>query len=219
MSRENETNELDDKELEPGDDAAAKRRADFLDALRDRETVLPVPDVGQRLHAKLVSIGDETSFLDYGGRSEAIMETRHLRDAEGAPLAKEGDTVEAYVIANEEGVVLAPAFTPGPDEALQVLREAEVGCGQRKVKGLNAGGPISTSRRARSAVSQIDLGYCPDASPVGKSLISGDHRRGGAESSFPGRSPPAAGESGRLMKPRARKDRWRGGPHGSSGHL
>ncbi len=174
MIHENETNDMHDNEEEI-DDAAAKSHADFIEALRIREEVLPVPDVGQRLHAKLVSIGEETAFLDYGGRSEAIMESRHLRNEQGEPLSKAGDTVEAYVIANEEGVVLAPAFTPGPDEGLQALREA-----QRsgvpvtgKVKGVNAGGlDIELAgRRAFCPASQIELGYCPDASVfVGKNL-------------------------------------------------
>jgi small subunit ribosomal protein S1 len=175
MIHENESNDPRDGAEEQRDDAAAKSYADFLEALRLRETVLPVPDVGQRLHAKLVSIGEETAFLDYGGRSEAIMETRHLRSEEGELRSKVGDKVEAYVIANEEGVVLAPAFVPGPDEALQALREA-----QRsgipitgKVKGVNAGGldVDMSGKRAFCPASQIELGYCPDASVfVGKTL-------------------------------------------------
>jgi small subunit ribosomal protein S1 len=175
MMFDREMDDPQDDGAQKTDDDSDKSYADFLEALRAREAALPVPDVGQRLHAKLVNFGEETSFLDYGGRSEAIMESRHLRDEEGTPTKKIGDTVEAYVIANDEGVVLAPAFTPGPDEALQALREA-----QRsgvpvtgKVKGVNAGGldVELAGKRAFCPASQVDLGFCPDASVfVGKTL-------------------------------------------------
>lgn len=159
---------------EPGDETAAAS-SEFADAMRDRPAILPIPDVGQRLHATIRSIGDETVFLDYGGRSEATMETRHLRAPDGSIVAKDGDRIEAYVISNEEAVVLAPAMEVPAAESLSTLREAHANgvpvAG--KVTGVNAGGleVNLAGNRAFCPASQIDAGYCPDPSVfVGKTL-------------------------------------------------
>jgi small subunit ribosomal protein S1 len=159
---------------DPGEETAPAS-SEFADAMRERPTILPIPDVGQRLHATIQSIGEETTFLDYGGRSEATMETRHLRSPDGEILASPGERIEAYVVANEEAVVLAPAMEVPAAESLSVLREAHANglpvAG--KVTAMNAGGleVNLAGNRAFCPVSQVDIGYCPDASVfVGKTL-------------------------------------------------
>jgi small subunit ribosomal protein S1 len=159
---------------EPGEETAPAS-SEFADAMRERPAILPIPDVGQRVHATIQSIGEETTFLDYGGRGEATMETRHLRAPDGAILAQAGERIEAYVVANEEAVVLAPAMEVPAAESLSVLREAHANglpvAG--KVTGMNAGGleVNLAGNRAFCPVSQVDIGYCPDASVfVGKTL-------------------------------------------------
>ena len=149
--------------------------SDQAEAMRQGDTVLPIPDVGQRLHATVRQIGEETAFLDYGGRSEALIETKHLRGADGTILVQEGETIEAYVIANEEAVVLAPSVTPSANESLRDLRTAHQAAipVQGKVIRVNAGGlEIDLSgNRAFCPLSQIDITHCPDASVfVGQTL-------------------------------------------------
>jgi small subunit ribosomal protein S1 len=144
-------------------------------AMRDAGMILPIPDLGQRLHATVRVIGEETTFLDYGGRSEATIETRHLRGPDGKILAEIGERIEAYVIANEEGVVLAPAMAPPPNESLAVLREAHLSAipVMGKVVTVNAGGlEIDLSKnRAFCPASQIETGHCADPSTyVGQTL-------------------------------------------------
>ncbi|MBM3286193.1 MAG: S1 RNA-binding domain-containing protein [Candidatus Eisenbacteria bacterium] len=175
MSHDTESNQMPDEAGSPAEKKRGEDKADFLEVLRDLDTVLPIPDVGQRVHAKILSLGDDTAFLDYGGRSEATMETRHLRKPDGSLQAKIGDTIDAYVVANEDTVVLSPAFIPSHDDGLEILREAlRSGAPvSGKVSGVNAGGlEIDLGgRRAFCPVSQIDLGYCPDASVyVGQTL-------------------------------------------------
>jgi small subunit ribosomal protein S1 len=106
---------------------------------------------------------------------EATMETRHLRAPDGSILAKDGERIEAYVVANEEAVVLAPAMEIPAVESLNALREAHTNgipvAG--KVSGVNAGGlEIQLAgNRAFCPASQVDLVYCPDPSVfVGKTL-------------------------------------------------
>ncbi len=148
---------------------------EFIDAMARPAPALPMPEIGQRLHAKVVSIGEETTLLDYGGRAEATIDTRHLRDAQGKPSVGVGQSIEAYVISNSEGIVLAPSMTPAANEALSVIREAAASGVpiSGKVSGVNAGGlDIDLAgNRAFCPVSQIDIGFCPDASVfVGQTL-------------------------------------------------
>jgi small subunit ribosomal protein S1 len=159
------------------EDAAQRLKAteEQAAAMREARMVLPIPDVGQRLHAVITQIGEETTFVDYGGRSEALIETRHLRGPDGAVLAQPGEKIEAYVIANEEGVVLAPAMTLPPNESLPVLREAHLSAVPvtGKVTGVNAGGlEVDLSgNRAFCPASQIDVAHTADPSGfVGQTL-------------------------------------------------
>jgi len=84
----------DDRE-QRGEDADPDREPGgsetFLKALEDFEREKPSPGpgraepvVGARIRGTLVSIGDEQSLVDFGGRSEALVETKHLRDEAGA---------------------------------------------------------------------------------------------------------------------------------------
>ena len=136
--------------------------------LKGRDHVCPVPEVGQRLRAAILSIGDEYTFVDYGGRSEARIETKHLRDSEGELTAKVDDKIEAYVVSNEETVVLAPSLTAPTSESLNLLREAQQSGlpVSGKVTGVNPGGlDVEISgNRAFCPVSQIDTTFCPDPS-------------------------------------------------------
>jgi len=163
--------EADDAEVAPASDAANEQAA----AMRESGTILPIPDVGQRLHATIRQIGEETTFVDYGGRSEASIETRFLKGPDGKVLAEVGEKIEAYVISNEEGVVLAPALTPRPNESLPLLREAHLSAipVTGKVVAMNAGGlEVDLSgNRAFCPVSQVDTAHCADPSVfVGQTL-------------------------------------------------
>ncbi|MDM7917380.1 MAG: S1 RNA-binding domain-containing protein [Candidatus Eisenbacteria bacterium] len=151
-----------------GEEARVNDSPEFLAAMAADTRVLPTPAVGQKLHATIRSIGEEWSFADYGGRSEATIETQHLKDADGSLRVSIGDRIEAYVVSSDDGIVLAPSFTPAPNEALTVLRQAqsEGTPVQGKVVGLNAGGleVEIAGVRAFCPVSQVDIAYCPDPS-------------------------------------------------------
>lgn len=160
----------DEPKAEPAQEKPATESSSekFAEALRDHDKVLPTPNVGQRLHAKVLTIGPEHAFVDYGGRSEASIETAHLKNPEGEVTVKVGDKIEAYVVSNEDGVILAPSLTPPPNEGLKLLQEAQKSNVpvSGKVTGVNAGGldVEIAENRAFCPVSQIDLTYCPDPS-------------------------------------------------------
>ena len=58
--------------------------------------------VGDRVRGKVVSIGQEVAVLELEGGGEGTLETLELLDAAGALVAKEGDTLEARVVAMGE---------------------------------------------------------------------------------------------------------------------
>jgi ribosomal protein S1 len=117
-----------DPTLEDPNEPGTTREAvspEFAEAIRGLDRVLPIPNVGQRLHAVIRSISGDHAFADYGGRSEATIETKHLRSPDGTLLAEIGQRIEAVVVSNEEGVVLAPSLVLGPSDAVRQLRDAQ----------------------------------------------------------------------------------------------
>ncbi|MFC1592124.1 30S ribosomal protein S1, partial [Thermodesulfobacteriota bacterium] len=51
------------------------------------------------VEAAVVKITPEWTFLDLGGKSEGIIDTKELRDAEGACSVREGDRIKAYFLS------------------------------------------------------------------------------------------------------------------------
>jgi len=58
--------------------------------------------IGDRVRGKVVSIGQEVTVLELEGGGEGTLETLELRDAAGGLTAKEGDTLDARVVAMGE---------------------------------------------------------------------------------------------------------------------
>ncbi len=136
--------------------------------------------VGTRVSAKVVSIGEETVLLDFGGRSEAVAETGQFRNEDGSMGIIPGDQLDLYVVESGEQVVLAKSVKTGSAKAdraaaLAAVREAS-NAGvpvTGKVTGTNSGGLTVDVGGVRGfcPVSQIENGFCADPSVyVGQTL-------------------------------------------------
>src|SRR5439155_13242204 len=121
---------------------------EFAKALEDFEHEKPSGEIesrrfapGAKVRGTPVSIGDDQSMVDVGGRSEGVIETRHLKDESGALVRNLGDALELYVVS-EDPLALAPSLTPEPGAALQQLRESQASRipVSGRVKARNAGG-------------------------------------------------------------------------------
>lgn len=130
---------------------------------------------GQKVKARVVSIGDEHVVFDFGGRSEATAETRGFKKDDGTLKIAVGDTVELFVKEAGDQVVLAAKG--GGDRnaaALAQLREAHT-AGMPvtgRVTAVNTGGVVVdlSGVRAFCPISQLENGFCADANVhVGKS--------------------------------------------------
>ena len=58
--------------------------------------------IGDRVRGKIVSIGQEVTVIELAGGGEGTLETLELRDEDGQLTVKEGDTLEARVVAHGE---------------------------------------------------------------------------------------------------------------------
>ncbi|HEX3130993.1 MAG TPA: S1 RNA-binding domain-containing protein [Thermoanaerobaculia bacterium] len=141
------------------------------------------PPVGAKVTGKILSIGEETAFVDLGTKSEAVIETAQLKDAEGNLTANVGDSIDATVAtADENGLQLRRRAGTGggggggknPEAAAEVKMAWQHGIPvDGVVSGINKGGAEVQVRgmRAFCPLSQLDLRYVEDpAQFVGQRL-------------------------------------------------
>ena len=103
----------DDEEGRAGA-AEFARMLDEFESSREAET----PAIGSRVRGRIVMIGEATSFVDFGGRSEGAVESVHLRKPDGSLAVEVGDTLDLFVIENRDQVILAPTAKIDPADAL-----------------------------------------------------------------------------------------------------
>jgi small subunit ribosomal protein S1 len=133
------------------------------------------PVAGAKVRGTILRVGDDHAIVDFGGRSEGILEVRHLKDASGALKHGVGDVIDLFVLKVGDQVVLGPNLRPEPKAALQQLRasmEAKVPVSARVVAVRAGGLQVDASGvRGFCPLSQIEAGYCADPSVyVGKTL-------------------------------------------------
>ena len=67
--------------------------------------------VGDKVSGVLIKIGTDSSFVDFGGRSEGVIKTSELRDegqgGKGEIRFSEGDPIEAFVMEEGQEIVLS----------------------------------------------------------------------------------------------------------------
>ncbi|MBK8229318.1 MAG: S1 RNA-binding domain-containing protein [Candidatus Eisenbacteria bacterium] len=164
----------------PIEDDEEKPSTDFAQALAafEREqgpAHATDPVVGQKVRGRIVSLGEEQSFIDFGGRCEGVLESRALRDEDGGWKFAAGDMLDLYVIHVQDQITLALSLKAEPSAAKAQIREAfrdgvpVIG----KIVAMNAGGlEVDLSGlRGFCPFSQVESNYCADPSIyVGKTL-------------------------------------------------
>ncbi len=128
-----------------------------------------VPNVGQKVSGKVLSITGDQVFVDLGTKSEGMIEAAQLRNAEGELTVQVGDRLDAVVTAidPESGVIVlrkkASGGRGGHQEVANELRQAfQYGMPvEGLVTGINKGGAEiqAYGMRAFCPLSQLDLRY------------------------------------------------------------
>jgi small subunit ribosomal protein S1 len=160
-----------DKPENPENPQNAEKQ-DFGAILADFEQHAPArrddPEVGKRVSGKVVSIRDESVFVDLGTKSEGMIEAAQLRDAEGNLSVQVGDKIDATVasIDAEGGLLVLKKRVGGGrghQEVATELRQAfQYGMPvEGMVTGINKGGAEVQvyGMRAFCPLSQLDLRY------------------------------------------------------------
>jgi len=132
------------------------------------------PRKGKRVQVKLVQIGDENCFVDYGGRSEGAIATSELKDKEGNLKHQLGETFSAVVKSTGDPLVftMGRKGTPANVKKLQEAFESGIPI-EGVIKSTNKGGfEVNVGgARAFCPFSQIERGYCKEPEQyVGKKL-------------------------------------------------
>jgi small subunit ribosomal protein S1 len=161
-------------------------REDFATLLArfEREQEAPAraaPKIGDRVEGEIVSLGEETAFVDLGGKSEGMVALDELRDEQGELTVAVGDRIEAVVAASDRetgGLLLrvrpGRSGTGGEEAWAELSQAAEHRIPvEGRVTGVNKGGvDVEVSGvRAFCPISQLELGYVADpAAYVGRRL-------------------------------------------------
>src|SRR5437867_131309 len=124
--------------------------------------------VGTKVRGQVVAVGNEYTLVDFGGRSEAVTETRHFRNEDGTLRIATGDTLDLFAVEVGDQIILAPSVRADPHAAQRQIREAHAAGVpvSGRVTGLNAGGLDVDLGGVRGfcPVSQIEAGYCANPS-------------------------------------------------------
>jgi small subunit ribosomal protein S1 len=146
---------------------------DFAALLAEYEQKSPTgrgPQVGDVVQAPIISIGEDSVFVELGAKSEGMLDIDQVTDRDGALTVKVGDVVEATVVevGGKSGVVvLRRTLGRGPDAAEDLRQAFEH---QMPVEGVitevNKGGVEVQVAGVRCfcPISQLDSRYVEDSS-------------------------------------------------------
>jgi len=105
------------------DESVSSEFAQMLAAF-ERTREMETPEIGQKVRGRLIQLGEEICFIDFGGRSEGAVETRHFRDEDGNLTVQFGEELDLFVVENRDQVLLAPVMRAEPAVALSQVQEA-----------------------------------------------------------------------------------------------
>ncbi|MDA0746984.1 MAG: 30S ribosomal protein S1 [bacterium] len=159
MNESHDINELDKKYVddEPSTEFASLLEEDTASG-KGQEV-----SAGQRISGTIQKIDGSSVFVDYGGRSEAVMDAQELKNDDGELLHQVGDTLNAFVASTEGEVRLTLSLRTSSAEVLRQAYQNGIPVDGR-VTGFNSGGLVVNlgGRRAFCPVSQIDTSYSED---------------------------------------------------------
>ncbi len=121
----------------------------------DSGTPKRMPRVGEKVIGKIFQLGADTAFVSLGGRSEAMIELRELKDEEGILRLGVGDEIEAHVIqTGAKGILLSRMLSKG-SATLGLITEA-------RQSGMPVEGMVLAAKKGGLEVAIGDLrAFCP----------------------------------------------------------
>src|SRR5689334_10394522 len=85
---------------------ATDKEEDFATLLAEFEGVenkkkKKTPKPGDEVKGRIVSIGRDSAFIDFGGKSDGVLDLAELRDSDGKVTVQVGDEIDARVVEIE----------------------------------------------------------------------------------------------------------------------
>jgi small subunit ribosomal protein S1 len=119
------------------------------------------PKKGQRIKGRVVKIGDNGVFVNFGGRAEAVLDTAEILGEDGQPTKAVGDEISATVTATGETVRLTLKGKKTGDISGLIAAQKSGTPVEGKITGVNKGGLVvrTLGVRAFCPFSQIDRRY------------------------------------------------------------
>jgi len=161
--------------FDPVRDAPSEPVEDFAAMLAEHGTPRSLKlNIGDKVHAKIIHIGADDVFCELSPTQEGSIPRLELCDKEGELAVRVGDAVDAFVVANREGVVLSKKLGRDSVDLDGLMDAAHT---QMPVEGLvtgvNKGGLDVAIGGVRGfcPLGQVDIGFVPDVQVlVGKTL-------------------------------------------------
>ena len=141
-------------------DGAEERETEDFATLFAREGARQVLRVGDVVKGRILQIGDETVFVDVGGKGEALIDRAELADEQGNMKLAVGDEIEATVARTGDEVRLSYRLLQGVQARERLALAAEAGLPvEARVAAVIKGGYEVTvaGLRAFCPFSQMDL--------------------------------------------------------------
>jgi len=141
-------------------DAQDEHEPEDFATLFAREGARPSLEVGQVVKGRILQIGDETIFVDVGGKGEALIDRAELEDEHGHVTLAVGDDLEATVVRTGDEVRLSYRLLQGVQARQGLAVAAETGLPvEGKVAAVIKGGYEVTvaGLRAFCPFSQMEL--------------------------------------------------------------
>ncbi len=124
---------------------------------------------GEKVSSVLVKMGEENSFIDFGGRCEGVIKTVELKDEDGSVQFAEGDPLEVFVVSEGEETVLTRSLRREDVSSDQLQQAYTNGIPiEGKVEAVNKWGlgvSLAGDIRAFCPISQIDTQFVKDTEP------------------------------------------------------
>ena len=119
-------------------------------------------NVGDKISARIITVGEDSVYLDTGTKVDGVAEKKELLDADGNFPYKEGDSLDLYVISKTRSeIVLSRALAgAGGLEMLQNAKDAGLPVDGHVKETCKGGFSVEMmGRRAFCPVSQIDARF------------------------------------------------------------
>jgi small subunit ribosomal protein S1 len=141
-------------------DAQDESEQEDFATLFAREGAQRALEVGQVVKGRILQIGDETIFVDVGGKGEALIDRAELEDEDGNLKLAAGDDIEATVVRTGDEVRLSYRLLQGVQarEGLAVAAQTGLPVEGRVAAVIKGGYEVTVAGlRAFCPFSQMDL--------------------------------------------------------------